>query len=162
MKRTIPVISSIGTGQTELSAYDDALWKAGIGNCNLIPLSSVIPPAWAPRSNARLDFIPRWGNRLYVVQAMCTAGDNARIGLAAGIGWAIFDHGGGVFVEHHAVSSDADHALRDIERQIALSIDDLCHRRDALPVIQGKMTTSTTAHVPSCALVVAVFKEEDW
>lgn len=43
-KRTIYVTSGIGEGQTNLSAFDAALWDAGIANFNLIKLSSVIPP----------------------------------------------------------------------------------------------------------------------
>lgn len=159
---TIPVIAGVGLGQTELSAYDDALWKAGIGNFNVIALSSVIPPGWIPARQTAPNVRPVWGNRLYVVQAAATSDGRRGIGLAAGIGWAIFDHGGGVFVEHHAQSADAVAALDDVERDIAMSISDLCLRRDATPVSQGKVTVSATASQPCCALVVAVFKEEDW
>lgn len=33
----------IGSGKNSLSAFDDALFKAGMGNYNLIKLSSIIP-----------------------------------------------------------------------------------------------------------------------
>jgi arginine decarboxylase len=162
VQRSIPVITGIGLGQTELSAYDDALWKTGIGNFNVIALSSVIPPGWAPTRQPEPDIPFVWGNRLYVVQAFATTNGRHDTGLAAGIGWAIFDHGGGVFVEHHAVSADAGEALQEVECDIALSIADLCRRRSATPVRQGKATISTTACQPCCVLAVAVFKEENW
>lgn len=158
----IPVIAAIGLGQTELSAYDDALWKAGIGNVNVIALSSVIPPGWIPTPQAAPDSRPAWGNRLYVVQAAASTDGQRDTGLAAGIGWALFDHGGGVFVEHHGESAEAATALHDVERDIAMSIADLCLRRNATPVSQGKVTLSATASQPCCVLVVAVFQEEPW
>ncbi len=40
----IHIGTSIGTGETELSAFDTALYNAGIANYNLLYLSSVIPP----------------------------------------------------------------------------------------------------------------------
>src|SRR5439155_11541958 len=42
--RCIEVAKSVGVANTTLAAFDDALIKAGIGNFNLIRLSSVIPP----------------------------------------------------------------------------------------------------------------------
>lgn len=162
MKRTIPVMASVGHGRTALSAYDDALWRAGVANCNLIALSSVIPPDWMPQQQARLDFVPHWGNRLYVVQAKAVADGARPTGLAAGIGWALFGHGGGVFVEHAASAAHADDALAEVERRIALSLADLCQRRDAEPVARGQVSVGATADGPGCALVVAVFQQENW
>ena len=36
--------SGVGIGATKLNAFDNALLNAGIGNFNLSPVSSVIPP----------------------------------------------------------------------------------------------------------------------
>lgn len=161
-RRIIPVITGIGHGQTELSAYDDALWRTGIGNFNVIALSSVIPPGWEPALQQEPDVRQVWGNRLYVVQAAASSGGHRETGLAAGIGWAIFDHGGGVFVEHHGEAADAASALRAVEHDIELSIADLCERRGAAPARQGKATIAATASRPCCVLAVAVFQQEDW
>ncbi|MQA18860.1 pyruvoyl-dependent arginine decarboxylase [Rugamonas rivuli] len=161
-RRIIPVITGIGHGQTELSAYDDALWKTGIGNFNVIALSSVIPPGWEPVLQSEPDLRRKWGNRLYVVQAAASSSGLRDTGLAAGIGWAIFDHGGGVFVEHHGAAADAASALQAVERDIELSIADLCERRAAVPARLGKATISATACGPCCVLAVAVFQQEDW
>src|SRR3989344_3563037 len=49
-----------GTGKTELSAFDAALWDAGIGDFNLITLSSVIPPD----SRVEIRKLPRGKQRI--------------------------------------------------------------------------------------------------
>jgi len=38
------LVSSVGTGSTELNAFDNALCNAGVGNYNLIKVSSILPP----------------------------------------------------------------------------------------------------------------------
>jgi arginine decarboxylase len=67
----LQIVSGIGTGPTQLSAFDDALLNAGLGNYNLLTLSSVIPPGGdivrTDRENVKLT--GRWGDRMYVVMA---------------------------------------------------------------------------------------------
>lgn len=162
MKRPINIIRAIGHGSSELSAYDDALLNAGIGNCNIIALSSVIPPGWKPDDQRAVVSTPNWGDRLYVVQAMASSDGAGRAGLAAGIGWVLFDHAGGLMVEHHAISETQQFAVADVERQIGRSIDDMCSRRQASPVKTGKVIASADELGPTCVLVVAVFQAERW
>lgn len=163
MKRPISVIRAIGRGASELSAYDDALFNAGIGNCNIIVLSSVIPPGWEPDDQAELALAPAWGDRLYVVQAMASSDGRARMALSAGVGWVLFGHTGGLMVEHHAIAPTAARAAADVERNIGRSIDDLCSRRQASPVKTGSAVVSVAeSGGPTCALVVAVFQAERW
>ena len=40
----IILTSGIGIGSTKLNAFDNALLNAGIGNFNLLSVSSIIPP----------------------------------------------------------------------------------------------------------------------
>jgi len=40
----IVLISGVGIGSTKLNAFDNALLNAGIGNFNLLQVSSIIPP----------------------------------------------------------------------------------------------------------------------
>ncbi|MGN6318145.1 pyruvoyl-dependent arginine decarboxylase [Trinickia sp.] len=164
MKRPINVIRAIGRGSSELSAYDDALFEAGIGNCNIIALSSVIPPGWEPDEQRTVARTASWGDRLYVVQAMSSSGGagSDAAGLAAGIGWVMFDHTGGLMVEHHAVSATPELAAAEVDRQIGLSIDDMCSRRQAAPSKTGKTIASAQARGPTCVLVVALFQAEGW
>lgn len=162
MKRPIGVIRSVGRGSSELSAYDDALFKAGIGNYNIIALSSVIPPGWTPVEQRISTLEHEWGDRLYVVQAVASSDGSHGAGLAAGIGWVLFDHSGGLMVEHHAISATPELAAQDVDRKIGMSIDDLGSRRQALPVGTGKLVVSAAEDGPTCVLVVAVFQAERW
>ena len=38
------LVSGIGTGSTVLNAFDAALLSAGVGNFNLLRVSSILPP----------------------------------------------------------------------------------------------------------------------
>jgi arginine decarboxylase len=162
MSRSISVIRTIGHGRSELSAYDDALFKAGIGNCNIIALSSVIPTGWVVEERTKLASIPRWGNRLYVVRALSSSDGSRRSGLSAGIGWTILDHGGGLMVEHYAMRPTAEEAAKDVENKIDTSIADICLRREATAANTGRLIVSAMEDGPTCALVVAIFQDADW
>lgn len=38
------LVSGVGSGSTKLNAFDNALYNAGVGNYNLIKVSSILPP----------------------------------------------------------------------------------------------------------------------
>jgi len=94
-------------GLTKLSAFDKALFNAGIGNYNLIRLSSAIPDG----SNVTIEKI-NWnykehGYKLYVVLSKCI--ETSRNNYAfAGLGWITQKKhiGKGFFVEHCNSSED--------------------------------------------------------
>ncbi len=67
---------------SELNAFDMALEKAGIGQCNLIPVSSIIPPKC---QEIKWKEIPI-GTITYTVIARMEGKDGEKIG--AGIAWA--------------------------------------------------------------------------
>jgi arginine decarboxylase len=69
----ISVRSATGTGQTPLSAFDDALHGAGVGDLNLIPLSSVVPPSAEIRRGDHSPFPATHGDRLYCVLSVAHA-----------------------------------------------------------------------------------------
>src|SRR5580765_2894075 len=101
----IQVTGGLGHGPTELSAFDNALTKAGLHNYNIITLSSVIPP----NSHVYLNDGPvnpsgRWGDRLYVVMAQIRTSRRDEE-VWAGIGWVTNEESGkGLFVEHEGHS----------------------------------------------------------
>jgi arginine decarboxylase len=73
----LAMASSVGTGPTELAAFDDALLRVGAGNYNLVRLSSVIPPAAriVDAGCRSLGVTGEWGDRLYTVYAArCASG----------------------------------------------------------------------------------------
>lgn len=159
------VVSSVGEGQTQLSAFDAALNKAGVYNFNLIRLSSVVPP----HSEIVTDVLPEvtgeWGDKLYIVQAEMRSEISGE-GIAAGIGWYQFepDHRG-VFVEHEAAGKSADDAYQKVEQMIKLSLEDLCKGRNMSfdpSKINNKIISGSVKDKPACALVIAVYQSEGW
>jgi arginine decarboxylase len=153
----IKIASAVGSGPTPLAAFDAALRNAGIENYNLIPLSSVIPPA-ATLERARFSARPReYGQRLYVVMARhesSQAGEEAW----AGLGWTQEPGSGrGLFVELHGSSR------RSVERAIEATLDAM---KAARPHAFGKNESEIAGVVcegdPVCALAIAVYASEPW
>jgi arginine decarboxylase len=153
----ITVRTATGRGRTLLSAFDSALFLAGVADFNLIRLSSVIPrQARITRTSERLS--GGHGDRLYCVYASAFAeqpGDTAW----AGVGWVRDEEGNGLFVEHHAGSEES------LLELIHLSLEDMNARRGGQygPV---EYATASAHHdkvgSPACALVVAAYQTQDW
>ncbi len=154
-KIDITVRTAVGTGRTLLSAFDHALLQAGVGNFNLIPLSSVIPPGSAVVRDGE-PVHGGHGDRLYCVQAVAYADHPGEV-VSAGLGWAIHPTIGGLFVEHHGGTPES------VEEQIRLSLADLAEHRG---VDFGEVSTAiVSAHCtdqPVCALAIAAYATADW
>ncbi len=154
----IKVVSSTGSGPTELSAFDSALNAAGIANYNLIRLSSVIPPKSKLEEVEYVDKLPgKWGDRLYVVMAEQRA-KTPNEEAWAGVGWVQDKKTGqGLFVEHEGKS---EHRVRS---DITQSLNALMATRNIdYGPIQMKVVGKTCTHSPVCAMVVAVYQASDW
>lgn len=163
----ISVVAGVGVGQTSLSAFDDALWRCGAHNYNLIALSSVIPPA------SRIALIERhvadenvFGDRLYVVKAEARSVSPGAI-IAAGVGWFQWGHDQGVFVEHEIESPDGTrHDVKaELARQISVSLRDLAARRGiefAEERAGSRIEVAQSGELPTCVLVLAIYESERW
>ena len=154
----IQVKKGIGTGPTELAAFDQALVSAGDANYNLIYLSSVLPPdSDVTTDDNSPTMVGTWGDRLYVVMAQSRTtmpGHEAW----AGIGW-IQDKATkkGLLVEHEGfaektVKSDIENSLDGLAANRAIDFGEK-HMVMAGVKCEGK---------PVCALVVAVFESAAW
>lgn len=103
----IHISTGVGTGPTELAAYDAALAAANVHDYNLVAVSSVIPPGATLR---RVDSIPPLGapgGQLFVVESVATG--SGAVPVAALLGWTERE-GQGLFYE----AAGADTAvLRD-------------------------------------------------
>jgi arginine decarboxylase len=154
----IRVTEGVGTGPTELSAFDQALVKAGIANYNIIYLSSVLPPG------SELSFATKpkkpegeWGNRLYVVMAQNRSSLRNQE-VWAGIGWMQDpETKRGLLVEHEGhseaeVRADIEHSLAALARNRHMSFG---------PVSMHVVGTKCV-NLPVCALVAAVFESTSW
>lgn len=77
------VVTGRGLSRTSpLNAFDSALVEAGIDQCNLVPVSSILPPDATQVQPAK---IPE-GSITHCVLARCNGNEGESIG--AGIGWA--------------------------------------------------------------------------
>ena len=150
----IKIVRAKGRGTTPLGAFDNALYNCGIHNHNLIYLSSVIPSGQDVQVIERWEDSKRWGSKLYVVMAHEESDTEAQ----CSIGW-LYDKvsGNGLFVEHsgrHSVKDNLD------------TLEDLARTRGIIDFEKQYCSMRVTRDVPSeeyvCAMVVAVFEEEDW
>lgn len=156
----IIIQKSIGTGSTELSAFDNALYKSGTANYNLLPLSSVIPPnsEIIVGEDASKYTVPgNWGDRLYVVMAEQSTSVRGQEAWA-GIGWVQDPESGkGLFVEHEGYSESV------VREDITNSLTTLMETRgiDFGP-INMEVIGGTCEDEPICALVIASYQVSDW
>lgn len=154
---TIPITTGAGRAPTPIAAFDLALLAAGIGNLNLLPLSSVIPDGANVTTSAAS---PRreWGDRLYVVIAERRE-TSAGVLAVAGLGWVQEPgHGRGLFVE---VSGDDEAAVvRDLERSLgAMTAARPGHRFGDPQIVTRAIRCEDE---PVCALVAASYAVEGW
>lgn len=161
----ISVVSSIGQGNTLLSAFDSALNNAGVSNYNLLVLSSVIPPHSVIKKVKKYTTPPEeFGHKLYVVRAEMRS-NKAKKFIAAGVGWYQLDDGRGLFVEHELIADTKQAAKSDLESLITNSLHDLCDFRQ-IPFdpqnVNMQTSISQVKDKPACVLVIAVYKSEGW
>lgn len=162
----IYVISAFGTGETTLSAFDNALLKAGVHNYNIITLSSIIPKGsdviktrhYKPKTD------DEYGYKLYAVKSEIRSSETKRL-IAAGVGWYQKDDGCGVFVEHNAVGVIKKDVENELISKITSSIKDLCEFRK-IPFTQSRLYYSYAIGIienkPACALTIAVYQTQEW
>lgn len=157
--RNITVTSSVGSGPTAIAAFDAALDGAGIGNFNLVQLTSVIPTG-SHIQDLGAEPAPvkgEWGDRLYIVLAEGQA-DRSGEEAWAGIGWVQQDATRkGLFAEHSGSSEAA--VQTDITSSL-ISMSD--SRPEQFGPIGRRIRGTVCVGAPVCALVVAVFEPQAW
>lgn len=155
---TIEVGAATATGATKLAAFDAALRELGVGEANVIRLSSVIPPRSRVRRASRVGKRIDWGDRLYSVYALGHA-TTTGTGTAAGIGWVQLadGSGAGLFVEHEGETAG------QVEELIHASLADMTAARaqEFGPVQLATAQTRCTGR-PTCALVLAAYEATGW
>jgi pyruvoyl-dependent arginine decarboxylase len=152
---TISIRTGSGTGQTPLSAFDSALLDAGVGDFNLVTLSSVIPPASRIR-HVDGPLAGTHGDLLFCVRAEAFA-DQPGHTAWAGLGWVTDETGGGLFVEHHGTSEAS------VVAQIEASLDDMNRSRGGrYRDLQITVASAECVDAPVCALVLAAYRVTSW
>ena len=122
MAKTIIIVKGIGEGSTSLSAFDDALNNAGIGNFNLLELSSVIPKNVSIEIRNKYDIAHDIGQIQPVVISHTESGEKGKE-ISAGLGWTIAEEGG-VFIEISGCFKESECVNR-----IESSLKDMIARR---------------------------------
>ena len=142
-------------GPTAIAAFDAALTLGGVGDVNIVSLSSIIPPDHRVEvvdgTNLEEHTPLGYGDLAWCVMAEQRADSGP---VAAGLAWANDrELRGGVFLEAHGV----DRA--EVEDDLQQGIVDLMARRPQFDFDEpGFAYASGEADGPSSALVVAVFE----
>jgi len=156
---TIRVSTGTGTGRTTLAAFDAALTAAGVGDYNLVRLSSVVPPgSQVLEVDGGGQLVGEHGDALYCVYAEAHAqlpGHEAW----AGVAWSLRDDGSGagLFVEHEGPSHE------QVATDLIHSLEDLSATRGGIYHPAGRRVAGITCEtLPVCAVVVATFRRAGW
>lgn len=107
------IVAATAEAEHGLTAFDAALLKAGIGNVNLVRLSSILPPGCKEEKNG-IDFPP--GAFVPTAYgAICSEKKGELISAAVGIGFS--EDSFGVIMEHSG-NCDAETARAKVEAML--------------------------------------------
>jgi arginine decarboxylase len=141
-------------GGTTLNAFDNALLAAGIGNINLIKVSSILPPDVPVIDLPKIKpgaLVPP----AYAAMTSETAGET----VAAAVGYAVPDDPAknGVIMEFHGVASRAE-----AERQIHLMLEEAFRVRGEVIRERAVFAVEHTVERVGCALAaITLLADED-
>jgi arginine decarboxylase len=140
-------------GGTTLNAFDNALLAAGIGNINLIKVSSILPP------DVPVIELPKIkpGALIPTAYAAITS-DIPGQTVAAAVGYAVPDDPArnGVIMEFHGVGSRAE-----AERQIHLMLDEAFRVRGESIRQRRVVASEHTVERIGCALAAITLLADD-
>jgi arginine decarboxylase len=139
-----------GEGRTALTAFDRALLQAGIGDLNLVRVSSILPAGAAPAD--RLDLAP--GSLLPVAYAAIEGNvPGSVIAAAVAVGVAA-DGGPGVIMEHSGPMAGAE-ARATVEDMVREAFE---NRGRPLAEITSSVAECTVGDTwAACVAAVALF-----
>ncbi|HEV8472986.1 MAG TPA: arginine decarboxylase, pyruvoyl-dependent [Methylomirabilota bacterium] len=141
-------------GGTTLNAFDNALLAAGIGNINLIKISSILPPEVPVIDLPKIKLgalIPT----AYAAVTSETPGER----IAAAVGYAVPDDPAknGVIMEYHGVAT-----REEAERQIHAMLDEAFQVRGELVREKKVFSVEHTVERVGCALAaITLLADED-
>lgn len=153
----IYVTAGTGAGSTRLSAFDSALYSAGIANANLLFLSSIIP------AGAEVELVEpgchpllkNTGDRLEVVMAKAVC-NHQQEQAVAGLGWALQPGVGGFFIEASGIDGKA------VTSEIEATYREMSDRRGLSACLNKKLVQHTSDQKYFCSLVAAIYRCSSW
>jgi len=112
----------VGTHQAELRSFELALRDAGIEKCNLVKVSSILPPEckMISKNEGMKEIVP--GMLTFVVMARCSSNEPHRL-IATSIGCAVpaDPNAYGYLSEHHAYG-ESEKVAGAISENLAVSM----------------------------------------
>lgn len=157
MKKTVTMAAATAghaEGGTPLNAFDNALLAAGIGNINLLKVSSILPP------DVPVIDLPKIKPGALVPTAYAAmTSDVPGETVAAAVGYAIPDDPAknGVIMEFHGVASRVE-----AERQIHAMLDEAFRVRGEVVRERRVVAVEHTVERIGCALAaITLLSEED-
>jgi len=112
----------VGTHKAELRSFEMALRDAGIEKCNLVRVSSILPPECkvVSRNEGLKELVP--GMITYAVVARCSSSEPHRL-IAASVGCAVpaDTHAYGYLSEHHSYGQN-EKVAGDIAEDLAVEM----------------------------------------
>lgn len=155
----IEVVSGAAEGPTELAAFDAAELGMGVADCNLVRLSSIIPPnSEVVELDGATTKNPGWGDKLFCIYADCRTSEIGK-GAWAGIGWVMLEDSKGIFCEHEGGSRE------EVERSIHDSLMSFLRvrgRDQDESLIRQRIVGISCKDQPVCALAMAVYQAQGW
>jgi len=139
------LVAGASEGETELNAFDNALLEAGIGDINLIKVSSIMPPDVEVVD--KLQTLPK-GAFLPVVYATVASARPGDV-LVAAVGYGRATDGFGVIMEASGVNIAEDAVRKEVEDKVKYAF-----ARRGLEVKELRVT-SVAHRVRECGSVVA-------
>jgi len=142
------LVSASAEGPFELVALDNALRKAGVGELNLIPVSSILPKGCV------LSDLPSLqpGTLTPVVMAkICSSTPGQKI--AAALGVAISEDSHGMISEYHDIGVTEKTAGKTAEAMVRYMMEE----RDLKPTKVISVSAGHTVRHHGAAVAIAVF-----
>ena len=113
--RRVAVVSADSEGETTLNAFDRALLKAGIGNLNLVKVTSILPPD-VQILRKLTEKIPE-GSMVPVIMA-CITSDLKGEKIAAALAIARTKKGPGLVAEYTGRNIDKNKAVEEARYRV--------------------------------------------
>lgn len=144
--KLVCLASGAAEGDSELTAFDNALRKAGIGDVNLIRVSSIVPPGAAI---APLPDLPVGALTPAAYAKVVSTVPGRRVAACVGVGWT---PRGGVLME----ASDVDLTAEEIEERTRAMVEEGMRVRGLEPFELHLVSAEHTVERIGSAVAAAV------
>ena len=149
LKRAV-LVSADAEGGTKLNAFDNALLKAGIGNANLVKLSSVVPPdiEWLSEPPS----FPLGSVIFAVLSHIESDAHGKKISAAVGVGLCGSTEGGLIY--EFSGECDGEEAMETVKRMVE---EGFAVRNWKLSELKIAVAEHSVGERAGCALAGVVF-----